>query len=554
VLSWSDDGTARLWDLEQPDAALLTFRHGNGVLGASFSPSELGILTWSADATTRVWDASTGNILLVLRHDVPVLGASFYANEQAVLTWSDDGTVRLWNERNEILRTFTHARGTCGAAVNSDELEVLTWSDDGTARLWGGEQGIPLKFFARDPSASSDDQQSAPTLASASWSADKQQVVTRSGDNTAQLWNLTQPGPVRTFEHEGPVNAALFSSSASIILTCSQDGTARLWELKNDAAPKTFRHEGPVLGGVFNRADSRVLTWGEDKSVRLWDVERDDAPLQTFLHEISVRGAVFNENETQVLTWGNDPQARVWDVSSQQVIATVEQRTTIEEGRQPVGGALFSCADNSRLLTWAGNKAVLWQWQDLRVIKTFRHAATVRGALFNRDESLLITWSDDRTARLWDNDPEKSQPLQTFSHSAAVAGMVFIGDESLLLSWSYDGKLWLWAPERHKPIRVFRHYAQILGAMPAGPWELDSGPVDESFVATWCADASSWVWWIPVLDGSIESAQVERLHCEVLSAATIDENGVFRLLKTDEWLAKREELEAVLSKRQDEAD
>ena len=31
-----------------------------------------------------------------------------------------------------------------------------------------------------------------------------------------------------------------------------------------------------------------------------------------------------------------------------------------------------------------------------------RHEKAVGGAAFSRDESRILTWSDDRTARLWD--------------------------------------------------------------------------------------------------------------------------------------------------------
>ena len=36
------------------------------------------------------------------------------------------------------------------------------------------------------------------------------------------------------------------------------------------------------------------------------------------------------------------------------------------------------------------------------VVAPLRHEGGVRGAAFNGDESRILTWSDDGTARLWD--------------------------------------------------------------------------------------------------------------------------------------------------------
>ena len=60
---------------------------------------------------------------------------------------------------------------------------------------------------------------------------------------------------------------------------------------------------------------------------------------------------------------------------------------------------------------------------------------SVYGAVFNRDESRILTWSDDKTARLW--DAGTGQPLgPALQHEDAVRGAVFSRDESRILTWS----------------------------------------------------------------------------------------------------------------------
>jgi WD40 repeat protein len=77
---------------------LATFTHENLVEGCAFSSDENRLLTWSVDGTARLWDcARPGSPLATFRHDQPVTGATFSPHEDKVLTWSKDGTVRLWD-------------------------------------------------------------------------------------------------------------------------------------------------------------------------------------------------------------------------------------------------------------------------------------------------------------------------------------------------------------------------------------------------------------------------------------------------------------------------
>ena len=70
ILTWSDDNTARLWDVATGKEVVAPLRHEDGVRGAAFNGDESRILTWSADNTARLWDAATGKeVVAPLRHE-----------------------------------------------------------------------------------------------------------------------------------------------------------------------------------------------------------------------------------------------------------------------------------------------------------------------------------------------------------------------------------------------------------------------------------------------------------------------------------------------------
>lgn len=72
--------------------------HQNAVRGAVFGADSRRVLTWSEDGTARVWEPATGEPLTPpLEHEDVVWGAAFSADGRRVLTWSADGTARVWD-------------------------------------------------------------------------------------------------------------------------------------------------------------------------------------------------------------------------------------------------------------------------------------------------------------------------------------------------------------------------------------------------------------------------------------------------------------------------
>ena len=92
---------------------------------------------------------------------------------------------------------------------------------------------------------------------------------------------------------------------------------------------------------------------------------------------------------------------------------------------QSVGEAAL--AKSATLAGTLGNRAL---------VCTFLPGGDIHGAVFNRDESRILTWSEDGTAWLW--AVGQNEPIQTFKHEESVNGAVFNRDESRILTWTGD--------------------------------------------------------------------------------------------------------------------
>ncbi len=99
LASASDDGAARLWDLDAGSAVELQ-GHADKVYALAFAPDGRRLATGSEDTTIVLWDVETGDELTRLRgHDAYVYSLVFSPDGSMLVSGSGDHTVRIWDTR-----------------------------------------------------------------------------------------------------------------------------------------------------------------------------------------------------------------------------------------------------------------------------------------------------------------------------------------------------------------------------------------------------------------------------------------------------------------------
>jgi WD40 repeat protein len=486
VLTWGNDGSARLWHSENGLPATPPMQHKKWLPMATFSPDERFILTSSADGTARLWYASDGSPAgRPMMHGRDVSGAIFNNDQRLILTWGAD-TARLWHARDgsPAAQPMKHEDLVIGATFSSDSNLILTWSNDGTARLWHTSDGSPAGLPMKHPSS----------VTKAVFNNDGRLVLTWAFDGTVRLWHTKDGSPATPpMKHTSWVNSAKLSDDEQLVVTSSGDGTARLWTAGDGSlAVPPMIHGAEVDGATFSRDGKRILTWSHDGLVRLWQYSSRYQPL---VCEKGVEGTRFNRAGDRILTWSNDGTGRLWHTNDGSP-ATPPMRHDAE-----VLGALFS-EDERLVLTWSvDGTARLWHSDDGSLATPpMRHEALIYGAAFDRNDDLVLTWSADGTARQWRSStgmlatpPMKHEgPLHGIERlvdvplkdKAPVLGAVFSKDDRLILTWGMDGTVRLWQSRdgmpAASPIR-----ALVLGALFSH---------DERHILTWGLDGKARLW------------------------------------------------------------
>jgi WD40 repeat protein len=154
IVTASNDGTARIWNISGGDPQQILKGNGGKVFDASFSTDGSEVVT-ASDGAAWLWNASTGALVSRLegrQGNVAVTRFSLDPGSQWIVTASDDKTARLWDRRTGqqvVLRG--HGAKVNAAVFDPDGQYLLTASDDGTARVWDARPAGAMPIL--DPSA-----------------------------------------------------------------------------------------------------------------------------------------------------------------------------------------------------------------------------------------------------------------------------------------------------------------------------------------------------------------------------------------------------------------
>ena len=471
VVTASADKTARLWDTKT-GKELHTLEHEGEVWNARFSRDGRWVATASMDTTARLWEAQTGKLLQTLEHDDKVGEARFSSDGRWVATASMDTTARLWEaQTGKLLQTLEHDDKVWDASFSPDGQWVVTASEDGMARLWEAQTGKLLQTLEHDDK-----------VWDASFSPDGQWVMTASADKTARLWDSQTGTRLHTLQHDDDVIHASFSHDGKWMVTSSEDGTAALWETQSGRQRYrlTLPHRenvsaSPVVNVHFSRNDQRVVTVSLGSTIGLWDIQTGK-PLQTLPHKGKVKQASFSPDGQRVVTASMDTTARLWEAQTGTRLHTLEHA-------QGVLTARFS-RDSQRVVTASmDTTARLWEAQTGKLLQTLQHGGEVWDASFSPDGQRVATASADKTARLWDTKTGKE--LHTLEHAQGVLTARFSCDGQWVATASMDKTARLWDAQTGELIHTLVHKYPVWGA---------DFSCDGQWVATASEDNTARLW------------------------------------------------------------
>jgi WD40 repeat protein len=381
VTSEVDGLETRLWDLSRADATPRVLQGGGA--SAAISPDGRWLVTGGDNVPTRLWN---------LTQPEPGVTSLSLADSAAPFAFSAD-----------------HRWLVTSGAAQSVRLWDLRAIDPHTQPIVLPAQINPVTVFALS--------RDSRWLVTSSWNRDPHAGNTEA----ARVWDLTalKPG-TQSWELKGntsSISNVVFSVDGHWLATSSAefdrhtfrvDGNIYLWDLTRKdpwSQPIILKgHEGRVTAMAVSPDNHWLATGSQDKTVRVWNLSVPDP---------AAHPKVFSDLDEEATGVMIGPGG--WLVTIAGIRAsfrslnggdTEPKATVFEDGGRSVAIQSFQLSPEGRwLLVGSTTSAYVLDLQSTDPSTSVRalrgHEGAVTAAGFSADGHIVVTGSEDRTARRW---------------------------------------------------------------------------------------------------------------------------------------------------------
>lgn len=285
-------------------------KHKQKINRTLLCPDGSAVLTASEDGTARLWNLKDGSpigdpILHVDASSSPihVNAAAFSPIGNVFATGDSSGVIRLWNARDAQLEL--------PPILVLGNVRSLCFSFDGQRLIVGygpRETGICAIDATNGQliwhKTQKDLEGHKEITRTVEFSPDGQVVISASNDRTARFWRASDGKPLgKTMVHRGQVFFAHFSPDSRLAVTGGFDSNVRLWRVPTGEPVGTLmQHDALVWDANFSPDGRRLLTGSIDQTARLWDVETCLPLAAPLKHSEAVLAARFHPTQNLALT------------------------------------------------------------------------------------------------------------------------------------------------------------------------------------------------------------------------------------------------------------
>lgn len=404
---------AELQGLEQWESSEM----GGGGLG------EGRPLTTSRDGRYEIWeatggralvrDARGGEVLITLRGHGGTIDCASFDSQAEYFATAAAGKIRIWNFRGSLGTAVPTEIEDIEVSLLGPRAETVMIATVDSWSIWEIASAAKLEEVETPPwmhfAADHDFDCSFPDNGTGDWFL----VITGS---RAELQKIEHVGEVGVYDdppgsvvvqttkivgHADTITCGSINTESQILVTSSRDGTAKVWDVTTGELQKTLGpHPAAVLRAAFDPTGRRVVTVAEDGIGRIWTTSSAEVEVTLEDPTSPIVRAFFDETGTRILASYQDGALSWWEWKDGKRTHAFARSSRA----QGVGGRSIE-VDGSRVrvLNPDGTESAV----------LVGHRDFVWKAVWSSDGRNILSWSRDRTVRLW--DPDTGQQLLEFS-------------------------------------------------------------------------------------------------------------------------------------------
>ncbi|MEM8669068.1 MAG: serine/threonine-protein kinase [Planctomycetota bacterium] len=265
LLAAIEDGTVRMWSVDQQDLEKSFNAHRGIVWMVCYSPDESMIATSGDDGLVRFWDAETFQPLGEFDADSAVRGIAFSSDGERLMAGNRDGRIDVIDVATATsIRSVTQPGSILGIDISADGKWIATGGSDKMVRIFDAESLEVRQTLTghAGPIYNVRFADSGPNLATVGW------------NKNVLVWNVDTGQVIHDLKgSEGDVWGVSFCTDGSHLVTGEQTGVARVWDLSNGEPVATLRkHTSAVHNVSLDPSAMRIATSSRDGTIRIWDM------------------------------------------------------------------------------------------------------------------------------------------------------------------------------------------------------------------------------------------------------------------------------------------
>ena len=471
LLSGSDDGTIRMWDLQGGKSLGILGSQGAPVVLLAMIPGTLAVVAVS-EYNFQLWDISDKQGSGKSQFDYYWQNVLALEPEPMLLALQDSTIhgdayrLKIWDVRNSTdgnekfstINSFKHSFNS--AQFVGGGKEILVGGTDQIIRLYNVDSAEELGRYSRHNSE-------VTTLAVAEGAA---QIISGASDGEVLLWNLKcREKPNRPDGHSDDVNSVAVSPDGLCATSASQDGSAMVWNAPSASLIRTFFPGGRFLRCTAISGDGRLAAFGgQDGTISVREIETGNEIVSLAGHRDTVSCVAFCNGATSVVSGSHDKTVRIWriaDPGGVQVLEGLEQvfRALACSNR---GEIAVTGDESGRLIVWdillgrqlrkvevlydpielEQSTQALWavasgpEWQ---TGPDERRAPCIESLAISPDDRWLIVGQRERPVAVLDLQ-SGVELFKLFGHTGIVFGLSLTAGGRRLVSAADDGRVMAW--------------------------------------------------------------------------------------------------------------
>ena len=431
AVSGSEDGTVRIWHLDDIYRQRVLHGHRGPVRSVAFLAGTRHVVSAGDDQTVRIWEVGSGRCVRTLTgHEAAVRLLATSSDGRRALSAGADGAIRVWQIGLEAIRScpflVCQARTVAHTAQDEDTfLKLLQQAQQAQQanRLADAyalvREATELPGFNRSPRA----RVALTTLASAARRVD--------------LKDMWDRGALKTMAIEAGVTA--ITPDGRFGVSGGDDGIPHLWNLHTGARIRALPGFGRRITALGISPDgARCAVGGDYRAVRILNM-RTGKPMVSFEEKsVSTISLAFSQDGQRLTTSAKFAGVKLWNAASGKIIR--EFRGCSEAignvDLSPDGRFMCSADMKGLVLVWdAGCKQPVRRFAD--------HANQPTCACFSPRAGLVLSGDADGEAVLWQL-ADAREVARWIVGTAAVRSLTFSPEGNFVAAATADGVVSVW--------------------------------------------------------------------------------------------------------------